>query len=266
MFPLWPLSPIALYILYVIPSTALCPLYGPLALYGPLSSLWPLFSPMFPSTIFCTIYVPMSPLWSSAPYGPLLPRRRSVLPLRPSILSTALSSLWPSVSSTALCPLFNPYPLYGPLSPLSPSVLSMLSVLSTALCLLYSSFPLYVYLSPLGPSVLSTAVCLFYSPLSPLWSSLPSTALCPLYGPLSPLKNSETSETTLLFSRNVLQNVFRQNSKGYRDLFRRSDNRDYRDNHDYHSSEILSDNREIGIIALAKKVALIAIITSNKKR
>ncbi len=50
-----------------------------------------------------------------------------------------------------------------------------------------------------------------------------------------------------------MQNAFRQNSKGYRDLFRISDNRDYRDNHDYHSSEILSDNREIAIIALAKK-------------
>jgi hypothetical protein len=57
--------------------------------------------------------------------------------------------------------------------------------------------------------------------------------------------------------------VFRQNSKGYRDLFRISDNHD---NHDYHSSEILSDNREIEIIALAKKVAIISIITSNKKR
>jgi hypothetical protein len=50
-----------------------------------------------------------------------------------------------------------------------------------------------------------------------------------------------------------LQNACRQNSKGYRDLFHISDNRDYRDNHDYHSSEILSDNREIAIIALAKK-------------
>ncbi len=67
-------------------------------------------------------------------------------------------------------------------------------------------------------------------------------------------------------SRNVLLNAFRQNSKGYCDLFRISDNHDHRDNHDYHSSEILSDNREIVIIALAKKVAIIAIITSNKKR
>jgi hypothetical protein len=50
-----------------------------------------------------------------------------------------------------------------------------------------------------------------------------------------------------------LQKAFLKNSKGYRDLFRVSDNRDYRDNHDYHSSEMLSDNREIAIIALAKK-------------
>jgi hypothetical protein len=54
--------------------------------------------------------------------------------------------------------------------------------------------------------------------------------------------------------------------QGYRDLFRVCDNRDYRDNHDYHSSEMLSDNCEIAIIALAKKVAIIAIITSNMKR
>jgi hypothetical protein len=52
-----------------------------------------------------------------------------------------------------------------------------------------------------------------------------------------------------------LPNAFCQYSKGYRDLFRTCDNRDYRDNHDYHSSEILSNNRKIAIIALAKKVA-----------
>jgi hypothetical protein len=146
MFPLWPLSPIAVCFIYVIPSTALCPLYCPQSLYGPLSSLWPsvsstasapskalcpLFSPLSPSTIFCTIYVPMSPLWSSAPYGPLLPLRRSVQPLRPSILSMTLcflnsplsslqplSPLWTSVSSRALFPLYALCPLYCPLSPL----------------------------------------------------------------------------------------------------------------------------------------------------
>jgi hypothetical protein len=57
-----------------------------------------------------------------------------------------------------------------------------------------------------------------------------------------------------------------QNSKGSLDLFRISydgilfrisNDHDHRDNHDYHSSEILSDNREIAIIALAKKVEII---------
>jgi HAMP domain-containing protein len=90
----------------------------------------------------------------------------------------------PSILSTALCLLFSPFPLYGPLSSLGP-------LPSTALCLLYSSFPLYDHLSPLSslrPSVPSTALC-----------PSTSTALCPLYGPLSPLKNSETSGTALLF-------------------------------------------------------------------
>ncbi len=85
-------------------------------------------------------------------------------------------------------------------------------------------------------------------------------ALCSLYGSL---KNSKKSERTSLVSRNVLQNTFRQNAKGCRDLFRISDDRD---NHDYHSSEILSDNREIAIFTFAKIVMKIAIITSIKKR
>jgi hypothetical protein len=136
-------------------------------------------------------------------------------------------------------------PLWGPLSSLRPSVSS------TALC------PLYGLLFPLGP-------------LSPLRSSVPSTALCPLYGPLSPLWHPVPSEkqqnkrNNPLVSRTVLLNAFRPNSKAYRDLFPISDNGDYRDNHDYHSSEIVSDNREITIIALVKKVAIIVIITSNK--
>ncbi len=112
------------------------------------------------------------------------------------------------------------------------------------------------------------ALCSLHGPLSSL---RPSVALCPFYGPLSPLRSSVPSEKQRnnrddpLVSRNVLQNAFCQNSKGYCDLFHISDNRDYRDNHDYHLSEILSDNREIAIIALAKKVAIVAIITSNKK-
>jgi hypothetical protein len=71
---------------------------------------------------------------------------------------------------------------------------------------------------------------------------------------------------TLLFRKMFFQNEFLQNSKGYRDLFHVSDNRDYRNNHDYNSSEMLSDNREIAIIALVKKVAIITIITANMKR
>jgi hypothetical protein len=114
-------------------------------------------------------------------------------------------------------------------------------------------------MSPLRPSVPSTALYPLYGPLSLLRPSVPSTALCPLYGPLPPLKRAKQAKRPLV-SRNVLQNAFRQSSKGYHDLFRISDNRDYR------SSEILGDNREIAIIGLAKKVAIIAIITSNKKR
>jgi hypothetical protein len=113
---------------------------------------------------------------------------------------------------------------------------------------------------PLGPSVLSTAFCLLYSPLSlygplfPLRSSVSSTALCTLYGPLSPPEKQWNKRNDPLVSQNVLKNAFRQHSKSYRDLFRISDNRDYRDNHDYYSSETLSDNREIAIVVLAKKV------------
>jgi hypothetical protein len=102
----------------------------------------------------------------------------------------------------------------------------MLSVLSTALCLLYSSLPLYDYLPPLGPSVLSTALCLLYSPLSPLQPSVPSG-------------KQRNKQNNPIVSLNVFQNAFCQNSKGYRDLFRISDNHGYRYNHDYHSSEIL---------------------------
>jgi hypothetical protein len=84
--------------------------------------------------------------------------------------------------------------------------------------------------------------------------------ICPLFGPLSTLQPSVPSEKQLNkqkdphVSRNVLQNAFRQNSKGYRDLFRLSDDRNHRDNHNYHSSEILSDNHKIAIIALANKL------------
>jgi hypothetical protein len=81
-----------------------------------------------------------------------------------------------------------------------------------------------------------------------------------------PYEKQQNKRNDPLVSRIVLQNAFRQNSKVYRGLFRISDNCDYRENHDYNSSEILSDNHEIAIIGLAKKVSIIAIIASNKKR
>ncbi len=203
MFPLWPSAP---------------------------STVQPLYSPLSPSTAFCTIYGPMSPLQPSATSTAICPLYGPLLPLRCSVPSTSLYPLYePSVSSTATCPLYHP-------------------------------------LSPLQPSVPSIVLCPLEGPLSSLWPSVFSRALCPLYGPVSPLWPSENSETTSLVSRNVLQNAFHRNSKDCRYLFRISDDRDHCDNHDYHSSEILSDNREIAIIALAKKVAIIAIITSDKKR
>jgi hypothetical protein len=246
MFHLRPLSPIVL-----------C------SLYGPLSSLWPSVS----SIVVCP------PLKPYVPYLALCPRPRySVLPMALYPLYGALFNLYgplsslrlstdlyplydplfpqqPSVLSTALCLLFSPYPLCDPLSPLRPSVLSWPSVRSTALCLLYSSFPLYDHLSPLGPSVLSTALYLLYSPLSPLWPSVPSTALGPLCGPLSPLWPPVPSEKQRnkrngpLLSRNVLQNVFRQNSKVYRNLF------------------CISDNHDIAIITIITHAKYSAIIT-----
>jgi hypothetical protein len=105
-------------------------------------------------------------------------------------LSDPLSTVRPSILSTALC-FFN-----SPLSSLPPSVSSTAlifskpSVLSTALCLLYSP------LSPCIPSTASahsTAFCVLYRPLSSLWTSAPSTALCPLNSPLSPLQPSVPS-------------------------------------------------------------------------
>ncbi len=159
--------------------------------------------------------------------------------------------------------------LYGALFPLRPCILSMTlfflnsplsylppSVSSTALC------PLYRPLSPQRPSVLSTALCPIYHPLSPLQPSVPSMALCSLYGPL---KTAKKAKLLLLFRKMFWKTHFVK-TPGCRDLFRISDDRNRRDHYDYHSSEILSDNREIAIIASAKKVAIIAIITSNKKR
>jgi hypothetical protein len=41
-----------------------------------------------------------------------------------------------------------------------------------------------------------------------------------------------------------LQNAVRQNSKDCRNVFRISNDRDHRNNHDYHSSEKSCDNRD----------------------
>ncbi len=174
-------------------------------------------------TTLCSLYS-LCPLWRSAPstalyphYGPLPPLQAS-LPLRPTVLSTALcliliySHLSPS---KALCPLFIPLSpsmtciLYGPMpmSPLWPSV--------PLHNILYSPWPyvLSMVRCPLWPSPSSTALCSLYDPLSslcflnsPLTSLLlsvsssaliPSKALCPLYGPLSSLLPSVSS--TALF-------------------------------------------------------------------
>jgi hypothetical protein len=98
---------------------------------------------------------------------------------------------WKIVPSIAVYPLYSPMfplrpslPLYGPLSPLLPSVPS------TALCPLYGPMSLYGPLPLLRPSLSLSGFCLFYSSLSSLQPSIPSTALCHLYGPLSPLKPS----------------------------------------------------------------------------
>jgi hypothetical protein len=58
-----------------------------------------------------------------------------------------------------ICPLRDLCPLHGPLSSLRPSVSS------SALC------PFYGPLFPLRPSVRSTAFCPLYGPLSPLKNS-----------------------------------------------------------------------------------------------
>jgi hypothetical protein len=99
----------------------------------------------------------------------------------------SLSPLGPSVTSTALCHLYNSlFPRL--LSPLRPSVPSMV------LYYLYGSLPLYsplypswpsvpyaVLLFPLRPSVLSMTLCPLKRP------SVPSAALFPFYNPLPPL-------------------------------------------------------------------------------
>jgi hypothetical protein len=95
-----------------------------------------------------------------------------------------LSHLLPTPLSSALCPL------YGPLSPVRPSVPSTTLYLSTTLCTLYCP------MSPLRPSALSTTLCPLYGPLSPL------RFLSPLQ-PLSSLQPSAPS-TSLSFLNSPL--------------------------------------------------------------
>ncbi len=86
-------------------------------------------------------------------------------------------------------------------------------------------------------------LCSLYGPLFPLQPSVPSTALCPLQ---DSLKNSKTTPIV-----SVKCSAKHQNPEVYRVLFHTSSNRNYR------SCIILSDNREIAIIASVKKIAII---------
>jgi hypothetical protein len=105
------------------PSTALCPLYGPLSrLQGSVSN----------SSALCLLYGPMFPLWPSVPstalcqfYGlcPLL--MLSMLSMVLYLLNSPPSLLWLSVPSNALCPLQTSLSsiaicLFYPLQPLCP--------------------------------------------------------------------------------------------------------------------------------------------------
>jgi hypothetical protein len=130
-----------------------------MALYGSLQPSKALYSPLRPSK---ALYSPLQP--SKAPYGPLQP----VYYCSPLSLYSPSALLPPAL-----------YHLYGPLSTLWPPVTSMALCLSTALCLLYGPLSL-------RPSV-STALCPLYSPLPHLRPSTPSMAICPLYRPVSPV-------------------------------------------------------------------------------
>jgi hypothetical protein len=191
-----PPRPSALSIFY---ATTLCPPYGPM--YVPSTAICP---PLWHSILFmtsCFLNSPPSPRWLSVPSIALFPVYGSLSSLRPSVSSTAICS--PYISTLyGLCPLYysvsslRPYvpstdhcprSLYGPLSSLWPSVSS------TALC------PLKGPRSRTRPSALSTASCLLYSQLFPLKSCVPSMVLwptaCPLYYPLSNLRPSVHSMT-----------------------------------------------------------------------
>jgi hypothetical protein len=119
------------------------------------------------------------PLYSHLP----LPHRPSTLSTALCHLCYSLSSLQASILSMPSAPFYPQmaiYPLYGPLSPstvLCP-LYDLLS-LSTALCLFYDPLCLYGPLSPLEPSVPAVALwplCPLYGSLFPPWPSVASTA------------------------------------------------------------------------------------------
>ncbi len=132
-------------------------------------------------------------------------------------LTICLSCIWPCVSSTVICPLYGPLPVYGPLSPLwssarlQPSVSSIALFPSMTLCPLFCPLSPLQPFSPLWPSFLSKA-------LSSLQPSGSSTALCPLYGPFFPSQPSCLHYGPLKTAKEVKKlNTFRQNLKRYRD-------------------------------------------------
>jgi hypothetical protein len=126
--------------------------------------------------------------------------------MTPCFINSPLSSLPPSVSSSALClPSTAICSLYELLFSLRASILSMVPVQTTDFCTL-TAFCLFCGpLSFLQPSVSSTAICTplnpyvpttglvpLYDTMYPLWSYVPSKAICPLYGSMSPLQPSAT--------------------------------------------------------------------------
>ncbi len=166
----------------------------------------------------------MSPLRSSTPlYGPLPRLRLSVSSTALCTLFNPLSSLQPSIPSIYLHSPLRPFvplwrsahplrrsapstalcSLYAPLPPLWPSILSK------ALCFLNSPLSLYSPLSSLRLSVYFTAICPPQRPSTVSMPSLPSTAICtalyPLYGPLFPQQPSVfSSALRLLYSPYLL--------------------------------------------------------------
>ncbi len=120
-FGLCPLYDLLLSLQPFVLSTAPCPICCPLSSLRPSVSsavictlyiLYTLYCPMSPSTILCTLYGLLFPLRS---YGPSIRRSMTFTPIRPFLYSVAIclsfspfSSLQPSISSSALIPLYDP--------------------------------------------------------------------------------------------------------------------------------------------------------------